>query len=131
MLLVPDIRAMQRRSADTALAAVVRQTQQWQVPQILTARAPNPVMPAPVAATAETAETADTEYGPVQYGETLSEIAVRVSADGVSMHRMMTALFEANPHAFGDNIDLLREGAVLTVPPVDAIDRIEALAALN
>ncbi len=60
----------------------------------------------------------DSQYGPVTYGETLSEIAVQLAGDGVSMHRMMMALYDANPDAFGASIDVLRQGAVLKIPTV-------------
>lgn len=71
----------------------------------------------------------DRQYGPIANGETLSEIAVRLGNDGISMHRMMTALFDANPQAFGDSIDLLHEGAILRIPDLYAIDAEAALAA--
>ncbi len=55
-------------------------------------------------------------YGPVQWGETLSDIAQRHAGDGISTNKMMIALFRVNPQAFGRNIDILREGAVLRIP---------------
>ena len=55
-------------------------------------------------------------YGPVQRGETLSEIAERHLIGDVTRHQMMVALFDANPKAFDGNINLLREGAVLEIP---------------
>lgn len=70
-------------------------------------------------------------YGPVVYGETLSEIAVEVAGEDVPMSEMMAVLFEANPHAFGESIDLLHEGAVLRVPDFDEISRTRTLTAFN
>ena len=55
-------------------------------------------------------------YGPVQRNETLWGIAERLRPAGVSMNQMMMSLYEANPQAFGGNINSLRRGAVLTVP---------------
>jgi len=55
-------------------------------------------------------------YGPVRRNETLWEIADRMRPEGVSINQMMIALFEANPGAFGGNINNLRQGAVLRVP---------------
>ena len=62
-------------------------------------------------------------YGPVKRGETLSEIAETLLGDAVTMNQMMVALFDANPAAFAGNINLLREGAVLTVPARDVLQR--------
>ena len=69
--------------------------------------------PAPVAAPRDGAE-----YGPVRRRETLWAIAERVRPDGsVSMNQMMIALFRANPGAFDGNVNRLRAGAILRVPP--------------
>ena len=58
----------------------------------------------------------DSRYGPVKPGETLSEIAERHLVGDVSLNQMMIALFDANPLAFGGNINLLLEGATLHIP---------------
>lgn len=58
-------------------------------------------------------------YGPVRAGQTLSQL-VRELGDhgGMSANQMMLALLRANPDAFiGGNINLLREGAILRMPP--------------
>lgn len=55
-------------------------------------------------------------HGPVKRGETLSGIAQRYSRDGATMNQMMIALFQANPHAFDGNINVLHEGAILKFP---------------
>ncbi len=109
----------------------MRQTESWQAGRDrprLAAQPPASIEVDPVDALAAL-ETG--EYGPVRFGETLSGIAVQVSGDDVSMNEMMAALFEANPHAFGDNIDLLHEGAVLRVPGFDEISQTATLAANN
>lgn len=81
--------------------------------------APAPLPPEPAAAPEPAASAADAgQYGPVRRGETLSAIArglgLRAS---YSLDQTMLALLHANPDAFiGDNINLLRSGAVLRVP---------------
>ena len=68
----------------------------------------------------------------VQRSETLWGIASRVRPDSrLTMNQTMLAIFEANPDAFGGNINILRAGAALRVPSADEIFRInrgEALA---
>jgi len=61
-------------------------------------------------------------YGPVASQETLWSIASRVRPAGVSVQRMMVAIQRANPDAFiRDNINLLKAGAVLRIPALDAL----------
>lgn len=68
-----------------------------------------PATPVPVA-------SAPLQYGPVKAGETLSKIASGLEGSS-SLSQNMLALLRANPDAFlGDNINLLRQGAVLRVP---------------
>jgi len=68
----------------------------------------------------------------VARSETLWGIAARVRPDGrLTMNQTMLAIFEANPAAFGGNINVLRAGASLRIPSADEIIRInrgEALA---
>ncbi|NZA26090.1 ferrous iron transporter B [Luteimonas sp. SJ-92] len=75
-----------------------------------------PAAPAP--APAATAMSVPGEYGPVQAGDTLSQIVQRIGPDdGVSLNQMMLALLRANPEAFiGGNVNLVRQGAVLRIP---------------
>jgi pilus assembly protein FimV len=71
--------------------------------------APAPATAAPVAHVGE--------YGPVQAGETLGAIAGRMAGDGVTREQAIVALFRANPGAFiANNLNLVREGAVLRIP---------------
>lgn len=63
------------------------------------------------------------QYGPVMPGETLSDIAEQYLRDGMTTDQMMIALFEANPQAFSNNINRLREGAVLRIPDGDELRR--------
>jgi len=130
-LRIPETLEVRDRAPEAALAEVLRQTEGWQAGRDrprLAAQPPASIEVDPVDALAAL-ETG--EYGPVRYGETLSGIAVQVSGDDVSMNEMMAALFDANPHAFGDNIDLLHEGAVLRVPGFDDISQAATLAANN
>lgn len=75
--------------------------------------------------------TAGADYY-VQRGDTLWGIAQRVRPDSrLSMNQTMLAIFEANPEAFGGNINLLRAGASLRIPSADQIFRINRGDALN
>ncbi|TWT23829.1 ferrous iron transporter B [Luteimonas marina] len=80
--------------------------------------APAPPTPAPTPAPAAPAAAAPGEYGPVQRGQTLGEIASSLSVgSGHSLNQVMLALLRANPEAFiGGNLNLIRQGAVLRVP---------------
>ena len=63
---------------------------------------------------------ADGEYGPVKKGETLWSIANRSRTGSTTVEQMMIAISRANPEAFlRDNINLLREGAILRIPRDD------------
>ncbi len=63
-------------------------------------------------------------YGPVRANETLWRISERLSADSnVSLNQMMVALYRANPEAFAGNINRLRRGAILRVPPASELAR--------
>ena len=55
-------------------------------------------------------------YGPVQRAETLWAIADRLRPDGVTVNQMMIAIYQANPAAFGSNINVLRAGVTLRLP---------------
>lgn len=93
--------------------------------------------PTPVV-TARPARTFDATPGEdfqVQRGDTLWGIASRVRPDkGITVNQMMMALFEANPDAFSNNINVLRAGATLNIPSADTVYRIsrgEALSAVQ
>ncbi|MDA0679510.1 MAG: hypothetical protein O2880_04175 [Proteobacteria bacterium] len=61
----------------------------------------------------------------VQRGETLWGITTRVRPDSrLTINQTMLAIFEANPEAFGDNINVMRAGATLRIPSADDIFRI-------
>ena len=68
----------------------------------------------------------------VQRGETLWGIASRYRPDfRLTMNQTMLAIYEANPEAFGGNINILRSGARLRIPSADDIYRIDRAYALN
>lgn len=71
------------------------------------------------------------DYGPVGAGDTLWSIANAMRPSGVSTHQMMLALLRANPEAFiGNNINMLRSGAVLQMPDSDELQRMSRAEAL-
>ena len=99
--------------------------------------APLPPAPAPAAAARTAPTRASTvasngasaaEYGPVKAGETLSKIAGKLGLrEGGSLDQALLALLRANPDAFlGDDVNRLRQGAVLRVPSRDDVARITA-----
>jgi len=69
----------------------------------------------------------DTDTIRVGSGETLTRIAraLRPEASSAVVDQTMMALYRSNPEAFGRNINILRQGAILRVPNADQI------AALN
>ena len=72
-------------------------------------------------------------YGPVKRGETLWRIATRLRPAGLTTEQMMLALLDENPQAFvGNNVNRLREGAILRLPdPARAAARRSADEALQ
>lgn len=84
-----------------------------------------PPAPAPSSepAPASPQVTADGEFGPVDAGQTLSEIArVTRADDSVSINQMMIALLRHNPDAFyQDNINALKRGAILRIPSAEEV----------
>jgi pilus assembly protein FimV len=77
--------------------------------EIPVSRTAPPASRAPVSAAGGT-------YGPVQRAETLWAIADRLRPDGVTINQMMIAIYQANPAAFGGNINVLRAGVTLRLP---------------
>jgi pilus assembly protein FimV len=94
------------------------------------AAAPPPAPASQAAAPAPAPASAGGTYGPVQRAETLWSIAARLQPQGMTMNQMLVALYEANPQAFDGNMNLLRAGAVLTIPDADTI-RSRSVAAAN
>ncbi len=68
----------------------------------------------------------------VERGDTLWGVASRVRPDSrLTMNQTMLAIFEANPDAFGGNINILRAGAALRIPSADEIFQINRADALQ
>jgi pilus assembly protein FimV len=93
----------------------------------LSAAAPEPA-PAPESATetappAPAASSAESEgKHTVRRGETLSQIAAGVANDKAGSARTrswMLAIYQANPHAFQSNMNVLHSGAVLRIPDAE------------
>jgi len=75
--------------------------------------------PAPAPRRPVAAAIAGTSYGPVRRNETLWAIADGArSGSGLTINQMMIAIYRANPDAFLGNINLLKEGATLSLPAV-------------
>ncbi len=133
-LRIPPVADIEHYPADVALAEVLQQTESWRGRDHERSELPlvaELLPPVEVEAPINDVDPGPNVYGPVGYGETLSEIALRLAGDGISMYRMMSALFEENPQAFGGSVDFLREGAVLRIPDFDAIDPSATLAATS
>lgn len=100
------------------------------VPQPAPRAKPESVVAAPAA------PLADPGRLQVRQGDTLSELAEGMAAGrGYTLDQTMLALLRANPEAFiGDNINLLKAGAVLRVPDAGEIasfSRAEAAAVVR
>ena len=99
--------------------------------------APTPT-PEPAAAPVQVASAAPAaapvgdlagEYS-VRRGDTLSQIAGRVQGEGFTLDQAMIALLRANPDAFiGGNVNRLKAGAVLAVPPSEQLASVDAAQA--
>ena len=76
-----------------------------------------PVAPAPASGGPQSSTNDGGTYGPVQNAETLWGIATQFRPAGVTMNQMMVAVYQANPEAFAGNMNHLRRGAILRIPP--------------
>jgi len=76
-------------------------------------------------------DAAGGEYGPVQRGEALWNIASRLKRDDMTVQQMMLALLRYNPEAFvDDNINRMRQGYVLRIPDAEAVLSLSAQQAV-
>ncbi|HHI92254.1 MAG TPA: hypothetical protein ENK04_01895 [Gammaproteobacteria bacterium] len=121
-------------------------------PPVLSDEAPAPVQQAAVAAPAQQAAPAratrpapirsratmapvshqpgELTYGPVQYNDTLYEIAHQMRPSGVTVDQMMLALVRSNPNAFyGGNVNQLKAGYVLRVDDINELSAFSAAEA--
>lgn len=77
----------------------------------------------------ESAGSATGRYGPVRMGETLSRIAAAVRRPGTTLDQMQVAIFRDNPQAFSGNMNVLQQGAMLDIPPVERVRQIAPASA--
>jgi len=71
-------------------------------------------------------------YGPVQVGESLYRIALETRHPGLTAAQMMMAIFERNPQAFHqNNINRLKVGSTLQIPPAETARKRDSTAAYN
>lgn len=123
----PQVSAPQR-SAPADSGRIERTPAPSQAPPA--SRRPDP-KPAPLADDTPYDTSAGGDYV-VRRGETLWGIASAMRPDSrLTMNQTMLAIYEANPDAFGGNINILREGARLRVPSADEIYRIDRGQALS
>jgi pilus assembly protein FimV len=81
--------------------------------------------PSPEQTSPAVGEPISPETVKVAAGATLRGIASRISSRGdAGPERVMIAIFRANPKAFDDNINRLRQGAVLAIPSFSEISKI-------
>ncbi|WP_168163771.1 FimV/HubP family polar landmark protein [Jeongeupia sp. USM3] len=57
----------------------------------------------------------------VKSGDTLSSLARKFQADGVSYEQVLVSLYRSNPSAFDGNMNRLKRGRILRVPDRDAM----------
>lgn len=107
LLTIPTRDQLQRSNAAEATAEIRRHMQRWRGDLVAPTRMAN--------------KPALSIYGPVQTGDTLSEITAQLDLDGVTAEQAMMALFTANAHAFDGNINRLLAGEILTIPDVSAL----------
>lgn len=94
--------------------------------QIRPARVSRTTRSTPVEAAPQTDAPSVDSYGPVQTGETLWPIANKLKPRGITTRQMAMALLRANPHAFiKNNINRLRAGAILSIPPLGFIQELD------
>ena len=114
-------------SAAVAEGAIVREQPAAPTQQ----PAPQTVAPAPASAPAPAQAAPEGGDYTVQGGDTLWGIAERYRPNGVTTNQVMITIYEANRSAFGGNINQLRRGAILRIPPASDLGDISASAATD
>ena len=73
------------------------------------------------------------EYGPVKRGETLADIAQQLDLPSdINVYQRMFGLLKENPNAFiRGNMNLVRQGASLTIPDVATFSSISGVVAIE
>jgi pilus assembly protein FimV len=95
---------------------------------------PSPPSPSARHANEPRATAAESSEHVVQRGETLSGIAADISGTSGRTRNWMLAIYQANPRAFEQNMNVLRTGAVLRIPDaatVETISTSEAAAEIH
>lgn len=109
--------------AEVAQAEPEQKPEQAPAPEAVPLPPPAPRPSAPAIAAAPPVQPGDA-LGQVRRGQTLSEIAAGLRT-GQSLNQTMLALLRANPDAFiNGNINLLKQGAVLRMPPSAELARL-------
>lgn len=65
----------------------------------------------------------------VKSGMTLSGVSNQIKPEGVHLEQMLVGLYQANPHAFGGNMNRLKSGQILRIPSQDELASISETAA--
>ena len=88
-------------------------------PAVVSQLAPAPFAEVPAATGTEAAR----EYGPTIQGDTLTQVVKQLNVDkSLTPQQVMLALLRANPSAFfGNNVNNLKTGKILTVPEHETI----------
>lgn len=98
---------------------------------------PQPSQPARASSTNQPVDNSPYDTNPggdmvVGSGDTLWGIAARMRPDTrLTMNQTMLAIYEANPSAFGGNINVLKAGSALRIPSADEVFRISRGDALS
>lgn len=86
-----------------------------------------PLASVPKAAPKPAPTAVDGDEYRVRAGDTLYRVATRTRHEEVSLDQMLVALFRGNPQAFtGDNMNRLKTGVVLSVPPASEVKEVPA-----
>jgi len=90
--------------------------------------APAPAKPAPKAdAAADGGDAGGANSHAVKAGENLNKVATQHRYDGVSLDQMLVGIYRANKDAFdGGNMNRLKSGKILALPPKSEIEAVEA-----
>jgi len=116
-LTIPLGPAPEEKSASTALPEI--RPPMTPPPVAVVPPAAEPAAKAPTAPTVSQDATVDSRTGTLQVkrGDTLSELAMELVGDGVSLNQAMAAIYEANKESFiNGSVHLIREGAQIQVP---------------
>ena len=108
-------------------------------PTAINRPAPAPVAPptVPTAPPLQTREpirigapsSAGGSYGPIRRAETLWAIAEQYRPEGITMNQMLVAIYSANLHAFGGNMNTLYQDVTLRIPQLAELGGVSSVAA--